>query len=136
MIQRIQSVWLLLASACAFLSLKMPFYSGTQSKGLQYESLTGSSGFLLLLVTVIIGILALFTIFVYKKRVDQQRLCIAGILLEGLLIYLYYREVSTFVTGTYSLTAILQSGVLLFFVLAIRGINSDEKLVKESNKLR
>ena len=136
MIQRIQSVWLLLASACAFLSLKLPFYSGTQSKGLQYEALTGSSGILLLLITVIIGLLALFTIFIYKKRIDQQRLCIAGIFLEALLIYIYFREISGFTTGTYSLTAILQSGVLLFFVLAIRGINTDEKLVKDSNKLR
>ena len=30
MIQRVQTIWLLLASACAFLSLKLSFYSGNK----------------------------------------------------------------------------------------------------------
>src|SRR5580692_7086621 len=126
MIQRIQSIWLLLASACAFVSLKFSFYSGTDSKGLASQFLTGSSDFILLLVTVVIGVLALFTIFMYKNRVNQLRLCIFDILLEALLIFLYYRQLSTFTNGTYSLTSVLQLGVILFFILAARGISKDE----------
>jgi len=136
MIQRIQSIWLLLASACAFVSLKFSFYSGTDSKGLASQFLTGSSDFILLLFTVVIGVLALFTIFMYKNRVQQLRLCILGILLEAILIFLYYRQLSTFTNGTYSLTSVLQLGVIVFFILAARGISKDQKLVKESDRLR
>jgi hypothetical protein len=136
MIQRIQSIWLLLASVCAFVSLKMSFYSGTDNKGLQSQLLTGSSTLILLLVTIIIGVLALLTIFLFKNRRLQLRLCGLGIVLEGLLIYLYYRQVSAFIIGTYSLTSLLQLGAMVFFVLAARGIGKDEKLVKESSRLR
>jgi hypothetical protein len=136
MIQRIQSIWLLLASACAFVSLKFSFYSGTDGKGLSSQFLTGSSDFILLLFTAVIGVLALFTIFMFKNRKQQLRLCILGILLEAVLIFLYYRQLSTFTNGTYSLTSLLQVGIILFFILAARGISKDQKLVKESDRLR
>ena len=136
MIQRIQSLWLLLASACAFASFKFPYYSGTNSKGLSPYELNATENFLLLFTTAIVGGLALFTIFLFKKRTLQLRLCVLGILLEAILIFLYYREVKTFTLGTYSLTAILHSIIVLAFVLAARAINKDEKLVKDSDRLR
>jgi peptidoglycan/LPS O-acetylase OafA/YrhL len=136
MIQRIQSLWLLLASACAFASFKFPYYSGTNAKGLSPYELNATENFLLLFTTAIVGGLALFTIFLFKKRTLQLRLCVLGILLEAILIFLYYREVKTFTLGTYSLTAILHSIIVLAFVLAARAINKDEKLVKDSDRLR
>lgn len=136
MIQRIQSLWLLLASACAFASFKFPYYSGTNAKGLSPYELNAAENFLLLVTTAIAGGLALFTIFLFKKRTLQLRLCVLGILLEAILIFLYYREVKTFTLGTYSLTAILHSIIVLAFVLAARAINKDEKLVKDSDRLR
>jgi hypothetical protein len=136
MIQRIQSVWLLLASACAFASFKFPFYSGTNAKGIAPYELNAAESFLLLISTVLIGGLALFTVFLFKKRALQMRLCILGIVLEALLIFLYYREVKLFTLGTYSLTAILHSVIIISFFLAARAINKDEKLIKDSNRLR
>src|SRR5438093_261709 len=108
MIQRIQSIWLLLASACAFISLKVPFYSGTNSTGITSYKLLGTENFYLMLLTIAIGVIALFNIFLYSNRKLQLRLCILGILLEGGLIFLYYKESTTFAagTGTYSLTAV------------------------------
>lgn len=137
MIQRIQSVWLLLASACAFLSLKLPYYSGTSSKTMQFQLLTGATTYKLLILTIVIGLLSLLTIFLFKNRVTQMRLCVLGIFLEALLIFLYYRQVSfLFTSGNYALTSLLHSGIILFFVLAARAINKDEKMVKESDRLR
>ena len=80
MIQRIQSIWLLLASACAFLSLKFSFYDGTYAVNNEYHQLTGTDNIQLLLTTCLLGALALFTIFLFKNRKLQLRLCIAGIL--------------------------------------------------------
>lgn len=136
MIQRIQSLWLLLASACAFASYKFPYYSGTNQKGVTDYQLNATENFLLIAVTGIIGALALLLIFLFKNRTLQLRLCLLGIVLEALLIFLYYREVKNFSTGTLSLTSILQSVIIIAFFLAARAINKDEKMVKESDRLR
>ncbi len=136
MIQRIQSVWLLLASACAFLSLKMPFYSGTTKDGIPSHELLGMDNFYLMMLTIAVGVIAFISIFLYSNRKLQMRLCILDILLEAGLLFLYYKKVTTYLEGTYSLTAILQVLVLIFLILAARGINRDAKIIRDSNRLR
>jgi hypothetical protein len=42
----------------------------------------------------------------------------------------------SFITGTYALTSILQVLILVFLSLAIRGINHDNKLIRDSDRLR
>lgn len=136
MIQRIQSIWLLLAAACAFAGFKFSFYSGNKLNDPLLHELNASSTFLLMITTIAVGGLAFMTIFLFKKRKLQLWLCVLGILLEALLLFLYYRETTTFIKGTFSLTAILQVIVLTAFVLAARGINKDSKMVKDSDRLR
>jgi Domain of unknown function (DUF4293) len=136
MIQRIQSIWLLLAAACAFAGFKFSFYSGNKLNDTLLHDLNATSTFLLMITTIAVGGLALITIFLFKKRSLQRGLCVLGILLEALLIFLYYRETTTFTKGTLSLTSILQVIVVLSFVLAIRAINKDSRLLKESDRLR
>ena len=138
MIQRIQSIWLLLAAACAFAGFKLPYYSGNKLNDAAFYELNATSTILLMVTTIAVGMLALINIFLYKKRTLQLRLCVLGILLEAVLIFLYYREIQNFIPdkSTYSLTAILHSVIVLAFVLAARAINKDEKLIKTSNRLR
>jgi hypothetical protein len=139
MIQRIQSIWLLLAAACAFAGFKFPYYGGIKAGVVTgFTELNATSTLLLMVTTIAVGVLALITIFLFKRRTLQLRLCVLGILLEAVLIFLYYRETKNFVPGqsTYSLTAILHSIIVLAFVLAARGINKDSKLLKESDRLR
>jgi len=136
MLQRIQSIWLLLASVCAFLTLKLSTYSGTTPEGIPSSALMGMPNFLLTVVTVIIGVLALITIFLYGNRKLQFRLCLLGILLELILIFLYYTEIKKYMDGTLSLTSIFHVGVLLFFVLAAKGITNDDKIIRDSDRLR
>jgi hypothetical protein len=136
MLQRIQSVWLFLAAVAAFASLKLPYYSGTNKLGVPGYNLEGTENFPIMLLTIAVGVLALITIFLYSNRKLQLRLCILGILLEALLIFLYYNEIKHYMGGTYSLTALLQGLVVLFFFLAARGISNDNKIIRESNRLR
>lgn len=136
MIQRIQSIWLLLAAACAFAGLKFSFFSGNKLNDPLLHELNAASTLLLMITTIAVGGLALITIFLFKKRSLQRTLCVLGILLQAVLIFLYYRETITFTQGNYSLTAILQGVVLAGFVLAIGGINKDSKILKESDRLR
>ena len=137
MIQRIQSVWLFIASVLIFLTLKLSFFSGTYVVDNQYHQLKGTDTPLIMITTILLGIIALFTIFLYKKRIVQLRLSILSIVLDLLLVYLYYREASTkFTQGAYSITAALHVVIILSLILAARGINRDEKLIKDSDRLR
>ena len=136
MIQRIQSLWLLLAAACAFAGLKFSFYSGTKLTDPLLKELNGTETILLMITGIAVGGLALISIFLFKNRTLQFRLCLLGILLQLVLIYLYYREVTGFTQGTYSLTAILQLIIVLSFILAAVGIRKDSKMVKNSDRLR
>ncbi len=138
MLQRIQSIWLLLAGLCAFASLKMPFYVGTSKDLIPSSELNGTTNFYLMALTIAIGIIALICIFMYNNRKLQLRLAVLGLVMEAGLIFLYYSYVKQFVsgTGTYALTALLQGCVILFFFLAAKGISRDSKIIKESNRLR
>lgn len=136
MLQRIQTIWLLLASACAFAGLKFPFYSGMILNQSEQVFLNGFFNFPITLISIIIGVITLVTVFLYSNRKLQIRFCILSILLEGLLIFLYWNEVKKIVSGTYSLTSVLQLLVLLFVSLAIKGISKDNKIIAESDRLR
>lgn len=139
MIQRIQTLWLLLAAIFAFLGFKFSFYSGAileTGKPETYAKVTGITSIPLIIVTTTVGVLAMISIFLYKNRSLQLKLSIGGIALQAILLFLYYSEISQFVRGTFSLTAIMQALVPIFFLLATKGISNDEKIIKESNRLR
>ena len=136
MIQRIQSIWLLLASVVSFLTLKLSFYSGTYLPDNLYHQLNGTQNLGLMIVTIGLGVLTLITIFLFKNRVTQLWLCIVAILLDVLLIFLYYQQTKDFSKGDYAFTAVLHIIIIAALVLAARGINGDEKLIKDSNRLR
>lgn len=136
MIQRIQSVWLLVASVVTFLTLKFSFYSGAYLPDNQYRQLNGTDNILLMATTIVLGVLTFVTIFLFKTRVIQLRLCITAILLDLLLIFFYFRAIRDFTKGEYAITAAVHIIIILVLIFAARGINKDEKLVKDSNRLR
>lgn len=136
MIQRIQSVWLLIASILTFLTLKFSFYSGTYLPDNQYHQLNGTDNILLMTSTIALGVLALINIFLYKSRIIQLRLCIVAILLDLLLVFLYFRALSDFTRGEYAITAATHLLIIISLILAANGINRDEKLIRSSDRLR
>lgn len=139
MIQRIQTIWLLLASACAFLSLKFSFYTGIKATetGEAYTALTGRDNLLLTILTVAVGIAALIMIFLYKDRKRQLWLTVVTTILSIANIVLYFKEVALYKPGgDFALTAVLTFVIPFFLILAIRGIYRDDKLVKSLDRLR
>ena len=74
MIQRIQSFWLLLASLATLLTLKFSFYSGNKlvNNVKQFSTITGTSNFILMLLTVAIAVVSFILIFMYKNRQMQK----------------------------------------------------------------
>src|ERR1700712_5768360 len=140
MLQRLQTVWLLVAALCAFLTIKLAFFSGnialTEGQPTTYQYLTATFNIVILIITIAIISGAVITIFLYKNRVLQLRLVIVEILLSLLNIFLYYKQTLRFTLGSYSLTAILTILVPVFLFMAARGINKDQKLIKSLNRLR
>ncbi len=136
MIQRFQTIWLLLAVVFALLTFKLPFYIGTDQSGVASFQVTAMANLLLSIVTVFVATVAFLTIFFFNKRMLQVRLSALGILLELLVLFLYYHEVKTFTSGSLTLWSVFSFAILLFFFLAIRGISKDEKVRRERDRLR
>lgn len=140
MLQRIQTIWLLLASLCAFLTLKLSFFSGNKlvNNQKQFQSLTATlpGNLLLLIATVALAIALLIVVFLYKDRKMQLKIAFALLALSIVNIFLFVSATKEFAEGTYDLTAPIVFLVPVFILLAIRGIYKDEKLVKSVDRLR
>src|SRR5687768_14448318 len=139
MIQRIQSIWLLLAAAACFLTLKLSFYSGNviqPDQSRRFENLNSMSNIWLTILTFLLGILILIIIFLFKNRKLQMKLTILAIVLSIGHIILFFSQLKRFVEGSFDLTSPVVFMVPVFLVLAARGIYKDERLIKSLNRLR
>jgi ABC-type dipeptide/oligopeptide/nickel transport system permease subunit len=136
MIQRIQSIWLLLASVCAFAGLHFSFYSGSVDQSQSMVFLNGMYNFPISFLTIAIGTISSVNIFIYKNRKLQIRFCVFTLLLELLLLFLYWTEIKKFSIGTLSLSSALQIFVLFFSIMSLLGVYKDKKIVEESSRLR
>ena len=138
MLQRKQTLWLILSVLCAILSFRFPFATGKEMvKGvLADSSLTGSSNFFLLLLTGASVIISGITIFFFKDRKLQLKLCLGGLALSILLFAIYILQVDKMVKPTLALSGIFALVNVAGYMMAFRGIRQDEKLVKSLDKLR
>ena len=139
MIQRIQTIWLILAAVAAFLTIKLSFFSGNitgagQTKTFTY--LTAASNMVILFFTAAVGVATLICIFLYRNRKLQMRITLAAMLVSLLNIVLYYNQTRHFIEGNYDLTALVALAIPIFLILAIKGIYNDQKLVKSLDRLR
>jgi hypothetical protein len=138
MIQRQQSLWLLLSIMSGFLSYGLPFYSGTRI-AMEKEiaaNLNAGTTFPLMALTGIAIILGVIALFMYKNRKSQLKLCIFGAVISAFLIILYFLEKKQFKSGSVSISAIFAFAMVIGFIMAARGVWKDEKLVKSLDKLR
>ncbi|HEY4290259.1 MAG TPA: DUF4293 domain-containing protein [Puia sp.] len=153
MLQRKQTLWMLLALICAALTFKFAFYFGNMKVGLngiaplEVKALptfgagsvsAGSGSILILLVTVIIIAGVLINIFNFKARKKQLWITIGLLFLSLLNIFLYWWKSGTppFESGSYSLGALLSLVIPVSLFMAARGIMKDQKLVKNADRLR
>lgn len=159
MIQRIQTIWLFLASITILALFLFPYVqyfdttgiamalkvTGTLNSSGGQNQLTTSFLFILqAIVTVGLGILPIITILNFKNRKKQINL----ILLQLFLTVLF--AIWLFATANQAVVAINKSlgmeniGIgallipisLIFLLLAIKGIKKDIKLIKSVDRLR
>lgn len=165
MIQRAQTIYLLLAFICMVLLIFFPIFSievSTTSGDITLEAVFGKDGVVgerfeggrlpLYFVYISLALLTAATILMYKKRPRQLLLCRLNFILHLMLvsgIYIFYYFGKAFIKDELSsiesdveVVFYMQVGFFLliptvaFLWLAIRGIRRDENLVKSLDRLR
>jgi amino acid transporter len=140
MLQRIQSIWLLLAATMSALSLKFSFFSGNklnaETNVKEWVEYTAAQGSLNAILTIAICVATLVCIFMYKDRKRQLLISLIVLAVSLLNIFLYYNSSKTFTESNTDLTALISLSIPIFLVLASLGIYKDEQLVKNADRLR
>jgi hypothetical protein len=164
MIQRVQSIYLLLAIICLLVPIFSPLYLVTAfteqdlievtfgSQGLQGFGVEGGDFPIYLLYTSLIG-LCIIAIALFKRRPRQllvMRITLILTILVAFSMMLFYYLAESFVaTALEDFVGVgaevkMSMGLGLYFliaavpflVLAIRGVKNDEKLLKSIDRIR
>ena len=138
MIQRIQTLWLLMATGIGALIWFLPIFSDETI----LKDLFINESLFLMLGVVFSSITSFVTIFLFKKRGTQKQLIIVNICLALTIIVLEYVEVKSFKAsfniqqGHWQISAILPFFIILFLIFGYRGIRKDEKLLSSTDRIR
>ena len=143
MVQRIQSVYLLLVAALSAALFFVTIYSvetaGTAAPAVQEFKVPSNTIYLIL--NSIAGLMALVTIFLYKNRSMQIRLSNLNMLIICIFIgtVFYFADHSKADASSlvhYSIGCYFPLIQLVFTFLAMRAIRKDEALVRSADRLR
>jgi hypothetical protein len=155
MLQRIQSVYLLLAGLVIFALFLFPLAHNVYINGIPSTiKVTGvfadvggqqahTQTFTALIAgTGITGVLPFILIFLYKDRKQQIMLCYVYILL--IIGYSFWmvqtiKSVAggfTMDTNNFGIGALLSSLSIILMIFAVKAIQRDEKLIKSADRLR
>jgi hypothetical protein len=131
MIQRIQTIYLLIASiAFALLSFKIPFWS------LNDEFIYAQNDNKLYLLLITLFVFSLIGIFLFKKRIVQMKLLRLSILIEFVVLvrlFLTYKELNIPLDAK---VFFLLMSAFVALLLAYRGVKKDENLVRSVDRIR
>jgi phosphatidylserine synthase len=155
MLQRLQSIYLLLASLGLYGLFLFPLVHNVYVSGKPitimvtgvYQDVNGQNTHTefftgLTIATAIIALIPLVIIFLYKNRKQQIAICYSALLvIVGYSFWL--SQVAKRVMGdiqidthNWGIGLFVSSFSMLLILLAIRAIKSDEKLVKSADRLR
>lgn len=149
MIQRIQTVYLLVVVGLLITSMCFPLGYFTDAEALTYRftakeitmANTSQPTWGLFAILLLNSIVALATVFLYKNRKLQKRMIVFNsILLIGFYVVfgVFYYVLRNDLNAVFSMNwpLCLPLVCILLNYLAIRGINHDEALVKAVDRLR
>ncbi|MEI6264619.1 MAG: DUF4293 domain-containing protein [Sphingobacteriia bacterium] len=140
MIQRIQTIWLLVAAVLAGLSYKLSFFSGnklnTTTNVKEWIEFTANQNVFTMILAVAIAVASLIAIFMYKDRKRQMLVTLCTTVVSIIQIFLYFNAKSSFIEAKLDLGSLLCFAVPVCLALAAKSIYSDDKLVKSADRLR
>lgn len=136
MIQRIQSIWLLLAGLTILLLLILPIVTQLPDVA---EAPKPAVNYLLY-GTIVVGLLSFINIFNFKNRGLQKKLVILTVALILGLCGWIFATIQALPGGLNnvkpSIGAFMPVLSIIFSALAYRGIRNDEQLLRSADRLR
>ncbi len=152
MIQRIQSIFLILSVIAQILFISLPLshfiMENNDAMDLFARGFKNTSGEILFptapvyILSFAIVLLTIVSILLYRRRILQIRVCIYTILLNLGMIGLLIFQMSNFtknnpvVSNSYDFALVIPLVNIILLYLAFRGIRKDEVLVKAYERLR
>ena len=142
MIQRIQTIWLLLAAGASALMFRLPLWEYRRSENVEPARYLAPESLLLLSLITLSVILSAGSIFLYKNRPLQKKICLFGLLIAACILALEVVQVDSLrktlspVSGLWQFGALMPVLMMVFFILAFMGIRKDEALIKSLDRLR
>lgn len=147
MIQRIQTVYLLISAILVGLLFVLPFAEIAKDgaiylfnyKGIVLDGTINKNGFAISGLLGIILILQGFAIFSFKTRIRQMRIIVYSVLLMlGLIGMFYFFTYYTFSDAqiSFKISMVFPSVAIILDYLAIRAIKKDEALIRSIDRIR
>jgi amino acid transporter len=139
MLQRIQSLYLLVATILQLLLFVLPFSTAKNATEGPFSDgdLDLYDNVIMLSVLIVAALFSFICIFLFKNRKLQMNvslgIIVLSILLTGLAAYFTF---GSGITASIGIGLFIPIIAILFSFLAYRGIKSDDDLVKSSNRLR
>jgi glucan phosphoethanolaminetransferase (alkaline phosphatase superfamily) len=141
MIQRIQSLWLLISAALAAVYINFPVFKGVLMNS-EIRDIRIREHLLLLAVSVIAGLISFITIFMFKNRTRQKVLIIfnslicAGIFAAQYFIVEERKTEISIAQGDWQLIALIPLFMIILLIFSYQNIRSDEKLLSSADRMR
>ena len=155
MIQRIQSIYLLIAALCSGLLLAAPLYN-IETATATYQLFLGgmvqtnpkdtilTSQPAILAVGILLSLFPIIILFLYKKRQVQMRLAVSAMMANTAMLLLLVGIVNKsiehitelHVKETYGFGLILPAISIVFLFLANKAIRKDDNLIRSADRLR
>ncbi len=150
MLQRIQTLFLLLAAAAMLVASVTPLaffmYNGDkvvfEAIGIYLNEVLNDSTWGLFALGMVSSVLSLITVFLYKQRMLQIRLSVFNAMLMigfylyfGFILYNLF-PVENLAFQKVGVGLIMPVIAIILTILAIRKIGADEALIKSLNRLR
>lgn len=157
MIQRIQTIYLLVAAICSVVCLSLPLgryvddglltaklYNLCIMQMGGAEHVFSFAAVPLFVILLLVVVISLYTVFMYRNRKLQMRLCsFSSLLVVGW--YIVYAVLAKLWGDSIDVTSLsfapgvgaaLPAVALIFNLMARRAINADEKLVRAADRIR
>ena len=131
MIQRIQSIYLLVAAiSMTLISFKVPVYNLNQTLFMAQDDTK------MFVLTIVGGIFSLLGLFMFKNRKFQMKLIRLTVLIQmiiGIRIFMLINKFEVVLNNSFLFLLVF---TLIALIMAYRGVKKDDDLVRSVDRIR
>ena len=131
MIQRIQSIYLLVAAiSMSLISFKVPVYNLNETLFMAKDDTK------MFVLTIVGAIFSLLGLFMFKNRKFQMKLIRLTILIQmiiGIRIFMLFNKFEVVLNSSF---LFLMAFTLIALIMAYRGVKKDDDLVRSVDRIR